>query len=141
MKSKGVAIFGKIAIDFDRMEIRRSGRIMPATALEFRILKFFVHNPHHVFSREELLDAVWPERERVNGRTVDNFIGHLRRKLEEDPSHPAYLQTVYGAGYRFVPFPSTSKSLTSWLWGLTSDGRPEMRSPVLQRKPERVKPS
>lgn len=141
MESKGVAIFGEIAIDFDRMEIRRLGRIVSATALEFKILKFFVDNPHCVFSREELLDAVWPERERVTGRTVDNFIGHLRRKLEKDPAHPAYLQTVYGAGYRFVPFPCTGKLLTSWRWGWTSDGRPEMRSPVLRQKPERMKPS
>lgn len=75
MDRKGVAIFGEITIDFDRMEMRRSGRIIPATALEFRILKFFVDNPHCVFSREELMQAAWPERERVNGRTVDNFVG------------------------------------------------------------------
>ena len=76
MERKGVAIFGEVVIDFDRMEIRRSGRIVPSTALEFRILKFFVDNPHCVFSRAELMQAVWPERERVNGRTVDNFVGH-----------------------------------------------------------------
>src|SRR5215467_10522321 len=128
MDRKGVALFGEIAIDFDRMEIRRSGQIMRATALEFRILKFFVNHPHCVFSREELLDAVWPQRERANARTVDNFVVQLRRKLEEDAAHPTYLQTVHGAGYRFVPFPCTGKALTSWRWGWTSDGRPEMRS-------------
>jgi len=141
MDRRGVAIFGEIAIDFDRMEIRRAGRIVPATALEFKILKFLVDNPHCVFSREELLDAVWPERERLTGRTVDNFVGHLRRKLEEDPARPAYLQTVYGAGYRFVPFPCTGKSLTSWHRGWTSDGRPEMRSPVLEQGAKRVRTS
>ena len=130
MEKKGVVVFGKVTIDFDRMEIRRSGQVIPLTALEFRILKFLVDNPHCVFSREELISAVWPERERVNGRTVDNFVVHLRRKLEKDPAHPAYLQTVYGVGYKFVPFPCTGKSLTSWRSGWTSDGRPEMRPPL-----------
>src|SRR5215470_14757914 len=100
MERKGVAIFGEVTIDFDRMEICRSGRIVLATALEFKILKFFVDNPHCVFSREELMSAVWPERKRVNGRSVDNFVGHLRRKIERDPTHPTYFQTVHGAGYK-----------------------------------------
>ena len=58
-----MVIFGEVAIDFDRMGISRAGRLAPATALEFRILKFFPDNPYCVFPREELLDAVWPERE------------------------------------------------------------------------------
>ena len=139
MKRKGVAIFGAVAIDFDRMELRRAGRIIPATALEFRILKFLVDNPHCVLSREELLGAVWPERERLSHRTVDNFVRHLRKKLEEDPARPAYLQTVRGAGYRFVPFSCTRK-LTSWICGWTTDGRPEMRSPVQSQRPARSRP-
>ncbi|HEX3105186.1 MAG TPA: response regulator transcription factor [Terriglobales bacterium] len=138
MDRKGVAIFGEMTVDFDRMEMRRSGRIIPATALEFRILKFFVDNPHCVLSREELMQAAWPERERVNGRTVDNFVGHLRRKIEEDPDYPAYLQTVRGIGYKFVPFPCTDESLTSWHRGWTADGRPEMRSPVLKTEIKRA---
>lgn len=141
MASKGVARFGEIAIDFDRMEILQSGRIVSATALEFRILRFFVDNPHRVFSRQELLDAVWPQRERANGRTVDNVIGHLRQKLEKDAAHPTYLQTVYGAGYRFAPFPCASKSPATWDLGWTSDGRPEMRSPGLDQGLKCVKQS
>lgn len=108
MGSKGVAVFGDIVIDFDRMEIRRSGRIIPATSLEFRLLKFFVDNPEYVFSRDELIRAVWPERKRVNGRTVDNYISHLRQKLEQDPAAPVMFQTVYGTGYKFVPNSSSA---------------------------------
>jgi DNA-binding response OmpR family regulator len=103
MERKGVAVFGDIRIDFDRMEIRHSGRIVAATAHEFRLLKFFVDNPGFVFTREELLGAVWPERKRVNGRTVDNSIAHLRQKIETDPSRPVYFQTVHGVGYKFEP--------------------------------------
>jgi DNA-binding response OmpR family regulator len=103
-----VARFGDVEIDFDQMEIRRSDHIVSATILELRILNFFVENPFFVFSREDLIAAVWPKRKRSNGRTVDSFIVGLRRKLEKDPRRPVYLQTVYGRGYKFVPFPRVS---------------------------------
>ncbi len=94
--------FGEIAIDFNRMELRRSGRVVHATSLEFRLLKFFVDHSGQVFSREELMDRVWPKRKRANGRTVDNTILQLRRKIEEDPAAPEYIRTQYGVGYKFV---------------------------------------
>lgn len=129
MQPKGVAVFGKIVIDFDRMEILHSGRIISATAQEFRLLKFFVDNPEYVFTRDELLGAAWPQRERVNGRTVDNCIARLRRKIEEDSSYPVYFRTIHGVGYRFVPSGDSNKLHSAkWLRGLTSDGRPEMRA-------------
>lgn len=139
MEKKGVVTFGEITIDFDRLELRCSSRIVPATAQEFRRLRFLVENPYSVFSRPELMSAAWPERERVSGRTVDNVIAHLRRKLEKDPANPVYLQTVYGVGYRFAPFPLRDDARTSWCWGWTGDGRPEMRPPVAQHRPKRVK--
>lgn len=130
MEPKGVAVFGQIIVDFDRMEIRHSGRAIPATAQEFRLLKFFVDKPQYVFTRDELLNAAWPSRGRVNGRTVDNYIAHLRQKIEEDPSCPVYFKTVYGVGYKFEPFGETDNVHTAtWRMGLTSDGRPEMRAP------------
>jgi DNA-binding response OmpR family regulator len=108
MERKGAAAFADVVIDFDRMEILRGGHVVPATSLEFRLLKFFVDNPEYVFSREELIRAVWPARRRVNGRTVDNYISHLRQKLERDPAAPAFFQTVYGTGYKFVPNSATA---------------------------------
>jgi DNA-binding response OmpR family regulator len=128
MDKKGVAVFDKVVIDFDRMELRRSGKLVPATALEFKILQFFVENPGYVFSREELIETVWPRRGRVNARTVDNYILHLRQKLEDNPAHPAYFQTVHGVGYRFVPQGLAAKARNeSWRRGSTPDGRPEKR--------------
>lgn len=115
MEKKGVAIFGHIAIDFDRMELCRSGHMIPATCLEFRLLKLFIDNPEYVFSRDELIRAVWPDRKRVNARTVDNSISHLRRKLEEHPAHPLYFQTIHGAGYKFVPFGEIQKGCSASL--------------------------
>lgn len=130
MQRKGVAVFGEIAVDFDRMEIRRSGQIVHATTQEFRVLKFFIDNPEYVFTRQELLGAIWPERRRANGPTVDNCIFHLRQKVEQDRAKPAYLQTVHGAGYKFVPFGRREKAhRATWQRGLTADGRPEMRAP------------
>ena len=129
MEPKGVAIFGRITVDFDRMEIRDSGRIIPATAQEFRLLKFWIDNPEYVFTRDELLSAVWPVRERANRRTVDNYIVRLREKIEKNPSVPVYLRTVRGVGYKFVPFRERDKvHTTTWERGLTSDGRPELRA-------------
>ncbi len=129
MEPKGVVVFGEITFDLDRMEIRHSGRIFATTAQEFRLLKFFVDNSEYVFTREELLAAVWPERKRINGRTVDNSIARLRRKIEKDPSHPLYVQTVRGVGYKFEPFrESNTVHSTTWLRGLTKDGRPLMRA-------------
>src|SRR5215470_276348 len=105
MEWKGVAQFDDVVIDFDRMEIWRSGHAIPATDLEFRLLGFFMFNPQIVFSREELIRAVWPKRERrrMTSRIVDNYIAHLRQKLEEDPRCPVYFQTVLRAGYKFMP--------------------------------------
>jgi|ERR1700687_630498 len=109
MERKEVAQFGEIVIDFDRMELRRSGQVIPATCLEFKLLRFFVNNPQFVFSREELIRAVWPERRRTTWRTVDNSISHLRQKLEQNPARPVYFQTVHRAGYKFVPWGAEMK--------------------------------
>jgi two-component system, OmpR family, alkaline phosphatase synthesis response regulator PhoP len=109
MRNKGVVSFGHIVIDFDRMELRRSGHLVSTTSLELRVLEFFVDNPERVFSRAELIRAIWPERRRVNGRTVDNCISHLRHKIEEYPARPVYFKTLYGAGYKFVPLGGMTK--------------------------------
>jgi len=102
MPWRGSVELGDVMIDFDRMELRCFGQNVYATALEFRLLKFLVDNPEHVFSRDELIDAAWPKRKRVTARTVDTCIWHLRRKLERDPTSPTYIRTVHGSGYKFV---------------------------------------
>lgn len=103
MERKGVAQLGEVVIDFDRMELRRSGSEIPTSCREFRLLKFLIDNPQRVFSRKDLLRAVWPQRRHATGRTVDTCICLLRRKLEDDSAHPVYLQTVRGTGYKYVP--------------------------------------
>jgi DNA-binding response OmpR family regulator len=111
MERKGVVQFGEIVIDFDRMELRRSDHVIPATYLEFKLLWFFVNNPQLVFSREELIRAVWPRRRRRTRRGVDNSISNLRQKLERNPARPVYFQTVHNAGYKFVPLDAEMKRI------------------------------
>jgi len=95
--------FGPCEIDFARMSARRAGKPITLTAHEFKLLKYFVENAERVLSREELLNEVWGYNSYPTTRTVDNQILKLRQKLEPNAAEPHHLQTVYGAGYRFVP--------------------------------------
>jgi DNA-binding response OmpR family regulator len=95
--------FGECEIDFAKMNARRAGKPVTLTAHEFKLLKYFVNNAERVLSREELLNEVWGYNCYPTTRTVDNQILKLRQKLEPDAADPHHLQTVYGAGYRFVP--------------------------------------
>lgn len=95
--------FGVCEIDFSKMSARRAGKPVTLTAHEFKLLKYFVENAERVLSREELLNEVWGYNSYPTTRTVDNQILKLRQKLEPDSAAPHHLQTVYGAGYRFVP--------------------------------------
>ena len=97
-----VVRFGAVWVDLFRVEVRRSDRPVVLTALEFKVLRFFVTSPGRVISRDELLNQVWGFENYPCTRTVDNCVLRLRRKLEPDPAHPVHFQTVHGVGYRFV---------------------------------------
>ena len=94
--------FGEIIIDFPKMEILREGQTIALTAQEFKTLKFMVHNPERVITRDELLNEVWGYHNYPSTRTVDNHILKLRQKLEKDPANPVHFRTVHGVGYKFV---------------------------------------
>ena len=95
--------FGRVAVDTAMRSVTREGTPVKLTHLEFELLVFLVTRASRVFSREELLRAVWGYKRAETPRTVDNFIAQLRGKLEEDPEAPRYLVTVRGSGYRFDP--------------------------------------
>src|SRR5215472_3703622 len=103
VQSVGQAGFGEIFLDFGKMQLWRADRRVYLTLQEFKVLKFLVSRPEMVLSRQKLVSSVWPKKERSSRRTVDNHIASLRRKIEQDPAHPVYLQTVRGVGYKFVP--------------------------------------
>ncbi len=98
-----IAKFGEISLDFRKMELCRANQPVDVTLQEFKVLKFLISRPEVVVSRQKLINAVWPKRQRASFRTVDNCIAKLRRKIESNPDCPVFLRTVHGVGYKFVP--------------------------------------
>jgi DNA-binding response OmpR family regulator len=94
--------FGEVDIDFTRMEAVRKGRMVQLTPQEFKLLKYFSHNPDRALSRDQLLSDVWGYNSYPSTRTVDSHILTLRQKLERDPSNPIHFVTVHNVGYKFV---------------------------------------
>jgi DNA-binding response OmpR family regulator len=96
--------FGEIEVDLERMQVYRGERLIDLTPIEFRLARYLLAHPGRPFSREALIEAVWGYDGTVGSdRTVDVHIRHLREKLEDDPTHPRWLVTVRGVGYKFEP--------------------------------------
>jgi DNA-binding response OmpR family regulator len=93
--------FGEIEVDFGRAELRRAGRPVETTPLEFKLLTTFLRNRGKLLSRSQLLDEVWGHGIAITDRVVDNQIFALRKKIEINPAQPQYLISVRGMGYRF----------------------------------------
>jgi len=94
--------FRSIELNVTTREVRKDGRSLKLTLKEFDLLHTFLANPRRVFTREELMDRVWGYRAALETGTLTVHIRRLREKLEEDPSEPQFLQTVWGVGYRFA---------------------------------------
>jgi len=90
-----------LAIDGSAMQLSVKGELIPTTATEFRLLDYLARHPGRVFSRDQLLDAVWGDTRFVTPRSVDVYVRRIREKIEIDPESPRYLKTMRGAGYRF----------------------------------------
>ena len=94
-------VFGDVTVDFRAHRVVRAGAQLEITALEMRLLRFFIRHEGVLLPRRRILDAVWGADYFGTERTVDNFINRLRAKLEPDPKEPVHIVTVRGAGYRF----------------------------------------
>ncbi len=92
--------FGEVSVDLKRHEVLKAGEKVHLTALEFRLLKFFIERKGEVVTRDNLLDEAWGDAI-ISPRTIDSHIVHLRKKIEPDPSHPRYLVSIRGVGHRF----------------------------------------
>jgi two-component system phosphate regulon response regulator PhoB len=101
LTSPEVIHIGDLEIDVASMTVRVSGRTVLTTVREFRLLEYLARHRGRVFTRDQLLDAVWKEGAFVTPRSIDVFIRRLRGKIEDDPRHPRYLKTLRGIGYRF----------------------------------------
>ena len=99
---------GGLELDRTSCRVRLNGETLSLTATEFRLLEFLMSRPGVVFSREQLLDAVWGHDRAVTDRTVDVYILRLRQKTETDPTSPALIRSVRGFGYSFNESVATS---------------------------------
>jgi DNA-binding response OmpR family regulator len=97
--------FRDVEVDFARGELRRGGKPLETSALEFKLLATFIRNRGRLLSREQLLDQVWGHGIAVTQRVVDNQVLSLRKKIESDAAEPLILVSVRGLGYRFDPEP------------------------------------
>ncbi|MFC1980029.1 response regulator transcription factor [Chloroflexota bacterium] len=91
----------ELTVNFLKHEASLSGKFLNLTTVEFKLLGVLVKEPGRVFSRAELIEKALGYDFEGFDRTIDVHILNLRRKLEPDPSHPRYIKTVYGAGYKF----------------------------------------
>lgn len=97
----GAVEAGQLRIEPASHRVTRAGRRIHLSKREFSLLYFMASRPNQVFTREQLLDAVWGVDGTVTPRTVDVHIRHLRNKIEAKPALPVYLKTVWGVGYMF----------------------------------------
>lgn len=94
---------GTLVVDAGTREVTRAGEPLRLTAKEFDLLWFLANSPRLVFSRDQLMNRVWGYEAAFDTGTVTVHVRRLREKIEDDPSRPRHVQTVWGVGYRFVP--------------------------------------
>jgi DNA-binding response OmpR family regulator len=95
--------FGSIALERSTRDVSKNGEIVRLTAKEFDLLWFLASHPRRVFSRDQLMASVWGYTAALDTGTVTVHIRRLREKIEDSPSDPTHLETVWGVGYRLVP--------------------------------------
>ncbi|GGL10422.1 response regulator transcription factor [Mangrovihabitans endophyticus] len=99
----GIRRIGSLTVDPAAREVRIDDRLVDLTRTEFDVLATLAARPRQVFSRRQLIDAVWGTDWIGDEHLVDIHVGHARRKLDDDPADPRYIRTVRGIGYRMGP--------------------------------------
>ena len=103
VEAQSVLAFGDVRIDLVRRGVERAGAPVHLTPIEYRLLTHLASHPNRVLTHPQLLRAVWGPSHAEDTHYVRIYMGHLRAKLEADPSQPQHLLTELGVGYRFVP--------------------------------------
>ncbi|CCQ96370.1 Transcriptional regulatory protein WalR [[Clostridium] ultunense Esp] len=93
-------VYNHLTLYTERMEVEKEGKKIALTPTEYKLLEILARHPKRVFTRMQLLETLG-EAYMGYERVLDTHISNLRRKIEEDPSHPRYILTVYGVGYKF----------------------------------------
>ena len=94
--------FGGVEVNFSNHTAHRGDEEIQFTALEFDILQYFIRHRGRTVSRKQLLRDVWGISGDITTRTIDRHVASLRKKIEDDPTAPDHIETVYGIGYKFV---------------------------------------
>jgi DNA-binding response OmpR family regulator len=94
--------FGDVELEQETRDARKAGRSIRLTTKEFDLLWFLASHPRRAFSRDQLMASVWGYTAALDTGTVTVHVRRLREKIEDDPSHPRYLETVWGIGYRLA---------------------------------------
>ncbi|MFY9572052.1 MAG: response regulator transcription factor [Blastocatellia bacterium] len=92
---------GEIEIDLTKHQVRVAGKQVTLTPIEFKILELLASAPGHVYSRQDLLNAIWDTGYEGYKRNIDPHVNRLRTKIEGSPKRPRYILTVWGIGYKF----------------------------------------
>lgn len=101
-----VLIFDRLRLDPGERRVWKDDTLIELTAVEFDVLYTLARRPNHVFTREKLLDLAWKDAQCSIPKVVDVHVGHIRKKIEDDPARPAFIVTVRGTGYRFENAPA-----------------------------------
>jgi two-component system, OmpR family, phosphate regulon response regulator PhoB len=102
-RSGGHLHFDGLDIDLAKREVVVRGALVDLPAREYDVLAFLASFPQQTFSREQLLERLWPHTGERIPSTVTEHVGRIRRRIEEDPERPRWIRTVRGVGYRFEP--------------------------------------
>ncbi|HWO78681.1 MAG TPA: response regulator transcription factor [Bacillus sp. (in: firmicutes)] len=92
--------FKDITLDLDTFTASKNGKVIKLTAKEFQILKLFMTNPSRVFTKEQIYTFIWEDEYYGDENVINVHIRRLREKIEDDPSSPKYIQTIWGIGYK-----------------------------------------
>jgi two-component system phosphate regulon response regulator OmpR len=99
----GTFEFGEFSLNLSTRTLTRAGKAVPLTTGEFSVLKVLAQHPRQPLSRDKLMELARGREYEVFDRSIDVQISRLRKIVEDDPSHPKHIQTVWGFGYVFVP--------------------------------------
>lgn len=104
-RDEKVLSFRRLRLDPGKRHVWKDDERVELTETEFNILYALARRPEYVFTRDKLMEIGWKETSYSIPKTVDVHIGHIRKKIEDDPANPAFIVTVRGAGYRFEDVP------------------------------------
>ncbi len=100
MNANNILTMGNLSIDISKHEVHKNGNIIDLTAKEFELLLFFAENLGLVFTKRQIYNAVWNDDYAYDDNNIMVHIRRLRKKIEDDPSNPKYILTVWGIGYK-----------------------------------------